>query len=158
MVDGSIIHILANRSTCPSSLDGTATLHGWLIGTLPFGSKYGPLSPGELVVRFAGSEVAEVSGSNPALCADFYRALAAFPELQHVSESAVGMSRSVAATAPGHPAGHLWHERHLGFQIGLGARLAQTPHPDVPTVGHHLDLVFRHGQLRAADGSELLTW
>jgi hypothetical protein len=144
--------------TCPSSLDGSATLHGWLIGTLPFGSKYGPLSPGELVVRFARSRITEVSGSNLALCSDFEHALAAFPPLQHVSESAVGMSRCVAATAPAHTAGHLWHERHLGFHIGLGARLLQTPHPDVPTFGHHLDLVFRRGQLRAEDGSELLTW
>jgi leucyl aminopeptidase (aminopeptidase T) len=144
--------------TCPSSLDGSATLHGWLIGTLPFGSKYGQLSPGELVVRFARGRVTEVSGSNRAVCSDFEHALEAFPSLQHVSEAAVGMSRCVAATAPSHTAGHLWHERHLGFHIGLGARLAQTPHPDVPTFGQHLDLVFRHGQLRAADGSELLTW
>jgi hypothetical protein len=144
--------------TCPSSLDGSATLHGWMIGTLPFGSKYGQLSPGELVIRFAHGRIAEVSGSNRGLCSDFERALAAFPSLQRVSESAVGMSRCVAATASAYTTGHLWHERHFGFHIGLGARLAETPHPDVPTFGHHLDLVFRHGQLRAADGSEMLTW
>lgn len=144
--------------TCPSSVDGSAALEGWLIGTLPFGSKYGTIGPGEFIVRFAHGLITEVSGSNHALCADFDHVLTAFPPLRHVSEAAVGMSRSVSAAASSHTAGHLWHERHLGFHIGLGARFVQTPHPDLPTTGHHLDLVFRHGQLSAADGSPLLTW
>jgi leucyl aminopeptidase (aminopeptidase T) len=144
--------------TCPSSLEGTVALDGWLIGTLPFGAKYGYISPGELVVRFSKGQVAEVSGTNRRLCADFEGVLAKLPTLQHVSEVAVGMSHAIARAATTHTAGHLWHERHLGFHIGLGARIPQTPHPELLSTGPHLDLVFKHGALHAADGSEILAW
>jgi hypothetical protein len=148
-------------ATCPSSLDGTASLGGWIIGTVPFGAKYGHLSPGEITLRFARGEVAEVSGSNARLCADLELVLAKFPTLRQVSEAAVGMSRAIAGAARTHTAGHFWHERHIGFHIGLGARLPLTPHPDLADlapIGPHLDLVFEHGALRAADGSALLAW
>jgi hypothetical protein len=145
-------------ATCPNSLEGTVSLGGWLIGTIPFGAKYGFLSPGGLVLRFAQGQIAEVTGTHAKLCADFEAALAKFPTLRQVSEVGVGMSHAVASAARIHAAGHFWHERHLGFHIGLGARLPQTPHPDLLPTGPHLDLVFEHGALHAADGSDIHAW
>lgn len=145
-------------ATCPSSLDGSVGFSGWIIGTIPFGAKYGFVAPGELELRFAGGEIVAIGGGHARLCADLDAALAKFPTLRRVSETAVGLSRAVAHAATTHVAGHFWHERHRGFHIGLGARLPQTPHPDLLPTGPHLDLVFHRGALHAPDGSELLAW
>src|SRR5262249_34849290 len=153
-------HILPTGeiATCPSSLEGTVSPGGWIIGTIAFGAKYGFISPGDITLRFSRGRIVEVTGTNHELRADVDAVLAKLPALQQVSEVGVGMSRAIADTAKTHTAGHTWHERHVGFHIGLGARLLQTPHPDIPPVGPHLDIVFEHGALHAADGSEIHAW
>ena len=145
-------------ATCPNSLEGTVSLGGWLIGTLPFGAKYGRVPPGGIVLRFVQGQIAGVTGTHHELCRDFEAVLARFPTLRHASEVGVGMSHAVASAARAHAAGHLWHERHVGCHIGLGARIPQTPHPELLPTGPHLDLVLEHGALHAADGSPLLAW
>lgn len=145
-------------ATCPRSVEGEVAPGGWIIGTLPLGSKYGRVSPGEIVLRFTAGRITGISGMNRKLCADLEMVLTRVPALLNVSEVAVGMSLAIANAAKTHPVGHLWHERHFGFHIGLGARLAETDHPDIECTGHHLDLVFAHGALRGADGGEIIAW
>jgi hypothetical protein len=144
--------------TCPSSVEGILSPTGWIIGTVPFGSKYGFVSAGDIVLEFSGGRIVHVSGNNVRLCADFEAVLSKVPALSNVSEVAVGMSRAVQAAAKTLSTGHLWHERHFGFHVGLGARLPQTPHPTIKSVGHHLDIVFMHGTLRDASSAEILAW
>jgi hypothetical protein len=145
-------------ATCPKSVDGVVAPGGWIIGTLPLGSKYGLISPGEIALRFSRGQVVGVSGTNRKLCADFEMLLTRLPSLVNVSEVAVGMNLAVAKTSKAHPVGHLWHERHFGFHMGLGARLPETEHPHLASTGHHLDLVFAHGALRGSDGGEIIAW
>jgi hypothetical protein len=145
-------------ATCPRSVSGVASPDGWIIGTLPLGAKYGRLSPGDIVLRFSEGRIVEITGSNRKLCADFETVLTKLPALVNVSEAGVGMSLAIANAATTHPAGHLWHERHYGFHLGLGARLPQTDHPTIERTGHHLDIVFAHGALRGANGTDMLTW
>jgi hypothetical protein len=145
-------------ATCPNVLEGTASLGGWVIGTIPFGAKYGFIAPGGLELRFARGQIAEVTGNDRTLCGDLELVLDRLPVLRNVSEVGIGMSHAIAEAARTHRAGHFWHERHVGFHVGLGARLPQTPHPELLCTGPHLDLVFAHGALHAGDGAELLAW
>lgn len=145
-------------AACPGSLEGTVAPGGWLIGTIPFGAKYGRLAPGDVELRFARGQLVQIAGNHRALCSDLDLVLGKFPTLHQVSEVGVGMSHAIASAAMTHVAGHFWHERHRGFHIGFGARLPQTPHPELLPTGPHLDLVFQQGALHAADGSELIAW
>jgi hypothetical protein len=145
-------------ATCPKSVEGVVAPGGWIIGTLPLGAKYGLISPGEIVLRFSRGQIIGISGTNQKLCADFEMVLTRLPSLLNVSEVAVGMSLAIANTATTHPVGHLWHERHFGFHIGLGALLPETAHSHLECTGHHLDVVFAHGALRGSDGSEIIAW
>jgi hypothetical protein len=145
-------------ATCPKSVEGVVAPGGWIIGTLPLGAKYGLISPGEIVLRFSRGQMIGISGTNRKLCADLEMVLTRLPSLLNVSEVGVGMSLAIANAATAHPVGHLWHERHFGFHIGLGARLAETDHPDIECTGHHLDVVFAHGALRGSDGGEIIAW
>jgi hypothetical protein len=147
-------------ATCPKSVEGVVAPGGWIIGTLPLGAKYGRISPGEIALRFSGGQIISVSGTNRELCADVEMLLTRIPSLLNVSEVAVGMSLGVAnaAAEAAQPVGHLWHERHFGFHMGLGARLPETDHPHLASTGHHLDLVFAHGALRGSKGGEIIVW
>jgi hypothetical protein len=145
-------------ATCPRSVEGVLSPTGWIIGTVPFGAKYGLISAGDIVLELLGGRIVRVSGNDVRLCADFEAVLSKVPALSTVSECAVGMSRAVSRAATTHPTGHFWHERHYGFHVGLGARVPQTSHPTIKSVGHHLDIVFRHGTLHDSSGAEIIAW
>lgn len=145
-------------ATCPRSVEGTLSPVGWIIGSVPFGAKYGLISAGDIVLEFLGGRIVRVSGNDVSLCADFEAVLSKAPALSNVSECAIGMSRAVSRAAMTHTTGHFWHERHFGFHVGLGARLPQTPHPTIKSVGHHLDIVFMHGTLHDSSGAEIIAW
>ena len=68
--------------------------------------------------------------------------------LRSLSEVGIGQSRAVSRAARLCPAGLLWHERHRGLHLGLGAELPETFDPKLRTTGHHLDVVLATGSLR----------
>jgi hypothetical protein len=143
----------------PRSVDGRLPLEGWIIGTIPFGVKYGRIAKGELELQIASRKITNISGSNRKLCGDLEEALAAAPRLQRVSEAGIGQSLAVRNVAANHKLGYSWHERHFGLHIGLGAELPVEDQSNISkTGGHHLDLVLSTGRLAGDDGVEILKW
>jgi len=141
----------------PRSAAGTLSLDGWLVGTIPFGLKYGRVHPGDLVLRIEEREIRGVSGGRADLCRDFEQALDRLPGLRCLVELGVGQSHAVVRAAKQHPAGCLWLERRFGVHFGLGAELPETFDADQRTTSHHLDFVLATGSLSGAR-EILLRW
>lgn len=146
-------------SCLPQSVDGVLQVQGWIVGTIPFGVKYGRIEKGDLELRFEGRKIVGVSGMNKNLCTDFEGALSNAPRLQIVSEAGIGQSLGVSKAAANHKVGYSWHERHFGLHLGLGAEL---PKEDMSnnsqTSGHHLDIVLSKGRIEESNGKEFLKW
>jgi hypothetical protein len=140
----------------PRSVNGWLPVQGWIIGTLPFGVKYGRIEEGELRLLIERGKIARVSGTNLKLCADFEDALAACPSLQRVSEAGVGQSLAARNAASRHKLGYFWHERHFGQHFGLGAELPVEGSKRRRSGGHHLDLVLSAGRILRHNGQPLL--
>lgn len=146
--------------TClPGSVDGVLDVGGWIVGTMPFGLKYGRIEQGDLKLQFERRRVVRIDGRNRRLCADLEAALSRMPGLQMVSEAGVGQSKAVTKAAASHRVGYHWHERHFGLHLGLGAELTETQEEDVErATGHHLDIVLASGCLRDSGPAEVLRW
>lgn len=143
----------------PKSVDGVLPVEGWIIGTIPFGVKYGRIQKGELELRLEGRRVVSVGGNNRKLCADFEGALSSSTRLQRVSEAGIGQSLAVRRAAENHRLGYSWHERHYGLHIGLGAELPREDQSNqTKTGGHHLDIVLATGRLAGPSDPDLLRW
>jgi hypothetical protein len=143
----------------PRSVDGRLPVEGWLIGTIPFGVKYGRIGKGELELQVEDRKITNITGSNTKLCGDLEGAMSAAPRLQRVSEAGIGQSLAVRDVAANHKLGYSWHERHFGLHIGLGAELPVEDQSNISKVGgHHLDLVLCTGRLAGDDGAEILRW
>jgi hypothetical protein len=140
----------------PISVDGEISLEGWIVGTIPFGLKFGRLDPGALRVGFSGSRVVEIGGRNRRLCRDLEAALRRVPGLDRVSEVGFGQSLAVKKAALSHEIGCLWHERYFGVHLGLGAGLVETEQER--KVHHHLDLIVGRGRVTAETGRILFSW
>ncbi|GAB4186493.1 MAG: hypothetical protein Tsb002_10980 [Wenzhouxiangellaceae bacterium] len=143
--------------TLPQSIDGRFDAAGWLIGSLPFGIKYGRLQPGELLLEFKQGELHSIGGNNRPLCKDLYEAFDRLPPLSQVVEFGIGQSQAVIAAAARHQLGYLWHEKAYGVHLGLGAELPENIGPDSRQTSHHLDFVFAAGELRDSNG-RVLAW
>jgi hypothetical protein len=141
----------------PTSVDGEVDIDGWIIGTLPFGLKYGRIRPDELRLYFENGEVVATGGTNSRLRADFDAILIGVPGLRAVGEVGLGQSRAVTRAAYLTQPGYQWHERHFGLHLGLGAELPETADPHNRRTNHHLDIVFARGSL-TTDTAPLLTW
>jgi hypothetical protein len=144
----------------PKSVDGALRVHGWVIGTIPFGWKYGHIQRGDLSLRFERRRVVRIGGNNRKLCADMEVTLNRVPRLQFVSELGIGQSRAVTKAAEKHVVGYRWHERHFGVHLGLGAELPESLEPGVSrSAGHHLDIVLGSGSLANSSSTrEILHW
>jgi len=142
----------------PQSVDGRAEVTGWIIGTIPFGPKYGRIPAGSLGLTFRAGQITSVHGQQPDLCADIEMVLAADPGLRSVAELGIGQSRAVRAARDLHPRGCIWHEKHFGLHLGLGAELAETKDVTERVTGQHIDIVFDAGTLSDNAGAALLTW
>ncbi len=144
----------------PTAVDGELVVDGWIVGTIPFGMKYGRVRRGAVRLDIRAGIIAGISGDGRAedreLFRDLEAALESLPGLRHVVELGIGQSRAVARAAAAHEVGCLWHERHFGLHLGLGAALIETP-GEVKKSHHHLDLIFAGGRL-TADGEPLLEW
>jgi len=142
----------------PGSVDGRADIDGWLVGTIPFGPKYGHIARGDLALSFRAGQITAVHGSRPDLRADVERVLDREPGLRTVGELGLGQSLAVRAARDLHPRGCLWHEKNLGLHLGLGAELPQTRDIRNRVTGHHIDIVFSGGSLSDDHGQTLLAW
>lgn len=154
-------HVLPSGEVAclPKSVDGRLEVVGWIIGTIPFGVKFGRIQSGELELRFKDSKIISIGGANRKLCADFEGALSNAPRLRRVSEAGIGQSLAVRKAAEQHKLGYCWHERHFGFHIGLGAELPREDASNSGKVGgHHLDIVLSKGILTGSSNQELLKW
>lgn len=141
----------------PRSVNGVMDLEGWIVGTIPFGLKYGRIHRGDLVLHFENRQVRKVTGNHRRLCADFEAALLKLPGLRSVVEVGVGQSLAVTQAARAQTTGCLWHERYFGVHLGLGAELPETYDADQRITSHHLDLVLETGTLRG-QGGVLMEW
>jgi leucyl aminopeptidase (aminopeptidase T) len=154
-------HVLPSGEVAclPASVDGKLEVVGWIVGTIPFGVKFGRIQSGELELRFKDRQIVSVGGANQKLCSDFEGALASSPRLQRVSESGIGQSLAVRRAAEHHRLGYSWHERHFGLHLGLGAELPREDASNSHKVGgHHLDIVLCKGRLTGSNNQELLNW
>jgi hypothetical protein len=145
-------------SCMPESVDGNIMLDGWIIGTVPFGLKYGRIKRGELELRFQKGKVVNVNGSNHKLCRDIESVFDLLPGVQAVTEFGIGQSKAVARLATKQRVGYQWHEIHYGMHLGLGAELSDFIEPHERTTPAHLDLVFSSGHLSGYNFGDLLNW
>lgn len=139
----------------PESVDGTVEVNGWIVGTILFGVKYGRIGPAQLALKFRRGEVVEITGSHRPLCNELETALTTLPGLRRVAELGIGQSKAVARAARQEPVGCLWHERHFGVHLGLGASLHEAPGRETQ---HHLDVVLATGSLTGEAGRAILSW
>jgi hypothetical protein len=149
-------HILPSGevSCLPRSVTGRLEVQGWIVGTIPFGLKYGYVRRGDLALAFDGGQVTAVTGRNRPLCADLDKAFAKLAGLCSVGELGIGQSTAVAGAAMLHEAAYHWHERHFGIHLGLGVELPEANDPERGGTAHHLDIVLATGALIA--GSDVL--
>jgi len=146
--------------TClPQSLNGRLAVAGWVIGTIPFGLKYGYIPAGALILSFENRRITSVKGNNRLLCADIDAALSRVPGLQLVNEVGIGQLKGVTSAAKKHKVGYHWHERHFGLHLGLGAELDESEAPGgIRATGHHLDIVLESGRLVNSRSVDVLKW
>lgn len=138
----------------PVNAAGTIAPNGWIVGTLPFGAKYGRIRPSSLTLELAAGRVTAIRGSDTELIRDLTLAIERIPGLEIVAELGFGISKAVVAAARRCAVGCLWHERHYGAHVGIGATLER----DGRVTGHHLDFIFPTGRLETHSGRTLLAW
>jgi hypothetical protein len=138
----------------PRAVDGSINIEGWVVGTIPFGPKYGMIEAGTAKLTVRAGRVTRVDGKGRALCRDLELVLDRVEGLRVVAELGFGQSRAVARAARRERVGCLWHERHLGVHFGLGATLA----PGDRATPHHLDIVLKRGRATGCDASFLFEW
>ena len=142
----------------PVEVEGEVPFSGWLIGTIPFGQKYGRIRSGDLTLAFKGGRVMRIDGGNHSLVRDLDHVLSISSGLSEVNEFGVGLNNGVSRAAALSDVGFQWMEKSVGVHLGLGAELSEhVPNANVRRTHHHLDLVFDAGELLQDDGS-LLEW
>jgi hypothetical protein len=132
-----------------TSVDGTLLVDGWIVGTIPFGMKYGTIEPNRLRLTLRAAEVVRVEG-DLGLVADLEMAFAAEPGLRRVAELGFGLSRASRRAAEDIAVGCAWHERSYGLHLGFGAGLREVA--GRRKTRHHLDVVTKHGSFATERG------
>ena len=140
----------------PVSVDGDLPVEGWIVGTIPFGIKYGGIRKRGLTISFRAGSIVRISGESLELCSDLEHVLDRTPALRQVVEVGFGQSKAVTQAAKVSDVGCDWHERHLGLHLGLGATLPFDARR--PDTGHHLDIVLRRGRVTSTNGHLMLRW
>lgn len=135
-------HILpcGEISTRPIEVNGIVVFEGTILGTIPFGFKYGKIRKGDLILTFEDGEVSGVSGNNYNLVEDIQRIFSRLPVIRKVGETSISFNTGIQELAG---LGYQWEERYPGFHFGLGAELTEnlTSLSD-RQCDHHIDFVL----------------
>nr|MDQ2944892.1 hypothetical protein [Acidobacteriota bacterium] len=142
-------HILpcGELACIPTSMDGVVVVEGTMLGTIPFGFKYGRIHAGDLILEFSDRHVVGVSGDNRDLVADVETIFASLPALRRVGEAAISFNTAIEHL-PG--IGYQWEEKYPGFHFGLGAELSEN----LTTLSerecdHHIDIILDRVDIHA---------
>ncbi|MEK6334023.1 MAG: hypothetical protein AABM67_03680 [Acidobacteriota bacterium] len=136
----------------PIDINGRISFCGWLIGSIPFGQKYGRIGDDQLILTFDNGRISGVSGSRGGLVSDLEATFGRSPALRDVKEFGIGLNTAASALARRHTVGLQWMEKCRGLHLGLGAELTEhiSDHR-LRRTHHHLDLVFDRGELLVGD-------
>lgn len=142
----------------PIDISGSVSFHGWIIGSIPFGQKYGRIRNNQLTLTFDNGRISDLSGSATGLLGDLEATFGRSPALRNVREFGIGLNSAASTLARRHTVGLQWMEKCRGLHLGLGAELTEhiSDHR-LRQTHHHLDLVFECGEL-LVDGDIILSW
>jgi hypothetical protein len=133
----------------PLSVDGRVDFNGTVMGTIPFGFKYGLIAPGGLVLDFHGGVLANVTGTNTALIRDLEKVINRFPAITCVGETALSINMGITALAG---IGYQWEERYPGFHLGMGGEISENLSSLAErSCPHHIDFVLAAPTIMAAN-------
>jgi len=136
-------------ATRPISVDGRVDFSGTLIGTIPFGFKYGLIQPGELVLDFHQGLLTHIDGTNKPLIRDLKRIINRLPAIRRVGETSLSINTGITELEG---TGYQWEERYPGFHFALGAELSENitslAERECP---HHVDCVLSNPTITAAN-------
>lgn len=142
----------------PDGVDGELVVDGWVVGSIPFGLKYGRIRAGALRLGVRSGVVTAVAGDDVRLCRDVEMVMEHVPQLRLVAEVGIGQSRAATEASGVVPAGMQWHERRVGLHLGFGAELPDTVAERTHLTSHHLDVVMAAGTITTAGGDVVLAW
>jgi hypothetical protein len=133
----------------PVSVDGRVDFSGTLLGTIPFGFKYGLIAPGELVLDFHQGLLTHIGGTNTPLIRDLEKIINRLPAITRVGETSLSINTGITKLAG---TGYQWEERYPGFHFALGAELSENltslAERECP---HHVDCVLSTPTIMAAN-------
>lgn len=133
----------------PASVDGRVDFSGTIVGTIPFGFKYGLISPGELVLDFHDGLLTHMKGTNTSLIRDLEKVINRFPTITRVGEAALSINTGITKLLG---TGYQWEERYPGFHFGLGAEISENlTNLEERVCPHHLDFVLAAPTITAAN-------
>ena len=144
-------HILpcGEVSTRPIKVDGVVVFEGTILGTIPFGFKYGKIRKGDLILEFKDGEVFSLSGNNRSLVEDIQKIFSKLPAIKKVGETSISFNTSIQQLAG---LGYQWEERYPGFHFGLGAELTENlTSLSERECDHHIDFVLEDCDIYAND-------
>jgi hypothetical protein len=70
-----------------------------ILGTIPFGFKYGKIHKGELVLEFQKGEIVFVSSSNQNLVEDIQKIFSKLPVIKKASETSISFNMAIKQLA-----------------------------------------------------------
>lgn len=124
-------------ATYTPDVEGELIFVGGLLGTIPIGRKYGPVSePVRISIR--AGRVTEIDAADKALLKDLLFCLDYDHYTRQVNE--IGFGTNPAITGPVRGYNYKHEESRLGFHLGFGASLAQQNVERLTP--HHLDLLL----------------
>lgn len=141
-VGNPIDHVLpvGELAARPVSVDGRVDFSGTLLGTIPFGYKYGFIAPGELVMDFHQGLLTNIDGTNTSLIRDLDKVINRLPSIKRVGETSLSINTGITKLAG---TGYQWEERYPGFHFALGAELSENltsiAERECP---HHIDCIL----------------
>lgn len=135
-------HILpcGELSARPAAVDGRVCFVGTILGTLPFGFKYGLIQRGDLILDFRNGLLTSVGGNNRMLVRDLEMVISRCPGITRVGETSLSFNSGIGSLSG---VGYQWEERFPGFHFALGAELTENLEDLAEREClHHLDFVF----------------
>jgi len=129
-------------ATYTQHVEGTLEFVGGLLGTIPIGRKYGPITK-PIHLRIEDGRLSELFTDNDRLLADLRFCFDFDFYTSQVNE--IGFGTNTAITGPIRGFNYKHEESRLGFHLGFGASLAQQNVERLTP--HHLDLLLQDCRL-----------